>query len=51
MMAGLFLIFALAIIAILWQRRSIAMGLIFVGILLCLLMLWIHATDILQINL
>lgn len=50
-MAGLFIILALAILAILWQKRSLAIGLIVAGILLCLLMLWVHATDVLQINL
>lgn len=51
MMAALFLVFALAIAAILWQQRILAMALIVAGIILCLLMFCHHATDILKINL
>ncbi len=49
-MAGLFLIFALGIAAIFWQKRILAMTLGFAGLTLGLLMFWHHATDLLQIN-
>jgi hypothetical protein len=50
MMAGLFLLYAIVLGLIAARKRSWAMGLIGLNILLCLAMLWQHATDTLQIN-
>lgn len=50
MMAGLFLIFSLAITSIFWNKRGLAIGLMWTGLGLSLLMFWHHATDILKIN-
>lgn len=51
MMAALFLLFNLSMISIYFNRRLWAMWLIVIGILLSFLMLWHHATSVLQINL
>lgn len=51
MMAGLFLIFTLALIAVSMQKRNWAISLLIAGMILTMVMLWYHATDILQINL
>ena len=51
MMAGLFLILALAILLIYWRQRKLALLVILIGIILGLVMLWQHATDVLKINL
>lgn len=50
MMAGLFLIFSLAIAAIFWKKRELALGLLVAGLVLCVLMFWHHVTDVLKIN-
>lgn len=50
MMAGLFLIFALELLAIYYTRRAIAIALLLAGLALTLLMFAHHATDILKIN-
>lgn len=50
MMAGLFLIFTLAILAIILRKRQLAVSIVVIGIILTLSMFWFHATDILQIN-
>lgn len=49
-MAGLYLIFTLAMASILFRQRKLAMGIALIGIVLCLLMFWHHATDFLKIN-
>lgn len=51
MMAGLFLIYALAIISILAKQRNLAMVLIVIGIILSILMFWHHVTDTINIRL
>lgn len=50
MMAGLFLVFALAIAAVLARQRLAALALVFIGLVLSLVMFWQHAKDIVQIN-
>lgn len=50
-MAGLFAVFALAILSVIVNQRIAALVITLVGILLCLGMFWTHATDILRINL
>lgn len=51
MMAGIFLVFSLAMTAIALRLRFLAIGLLCLGLLLTLAMFWHHATDTLQIRL
>ncbi len=51
MMAALFVVFTLAMISIFFQKRKVAISLTLVGLILCLVMLWHHATNYLHINL
>lgn len=51
MMAGIFLVFTLAFLAIYGQKRLLAMSIIVIGLLFCLMMFWHHVTNILNINL
>ncbi len=51
MMAGLFLIYTLAIIAILAKQRIPGMALILIGIILSAVMFWYHVTDSINIRL
>lgn len=51
MMAGLFAIFSLAMACIFLRQRTAAVMLLFIGLALCLVMFWHHATDIIKINL
>ncbi len=50
-MAGIFAVFALSICAVFGNQRALALSLLAIGLVLSLLMLWYHATDMLQINL
>jgi hypothetical protein len=50
MMAGIFLIFAIAILLIYYRQRELAMTFVFLGIIFTLLVFFHHATDILKIN-
>lgn len=49
-MAGIFLVFLLAIIFCLFNKRLLAMSTLALGLCLTLLMFWYHATDVLKIN-
>lgn len=49
-MAGLFAVLSLAMAAVLFKQRVLAIVIVSIGILLSLLMFWHHATDILKIN-
>jgi hypothetical protein len=51
MMAGLFLVFLICMILIYKQQRNAAFGLVIINLILCLLMLLHHATDVLKIRL
>ncbi len=51
MMAGLFAVFAIAMILIFLRQRTTAIIVALIGLALCLLMFWHHVTDILKINL
>lgn len=51
MMAGLFVIYTWAVIAILAKQRIMAMSLILIGIILSAVMLWYHVTDTINIRL
>lgn len=51
MMASIFLIFVFAQIAIFFRYRTMAITLVFLGLLATLAMFWHHATDMLKINL
>ncbi len=51
MMAGIFLVFVFALLAIYWKKREIAISLILLALGLVLIMFWHHATNILNINL
>lgn len=50
MMAGIFLIFTLAMLFIFYRQRELAIALIFLGIIFTLLVFFHHATDALKIN-
>jgi hypothetical protein len=50
MMAGLFLIFTLAMISIYAKKRELAISILVLALLLSLMMFYYHATDILEIN-
>lgn len=50
MMAGLYALFSLAMVAIFCNQRKAAIGVVTVGLLLGLAMLWHHATSVLEIN-
>lgn len=50
MMAGLFAIYSLALALIIAGNRIYGIYLIVISLILSILMLWHHATDILKIN-
>lgn len=51
MMAGLFLVFLICMILIYKEQRNIAFGLVIINLILCLLVLLHHSTDIVKIRL
>jgi hypothetical protein len=51
MMAGLFLIFLISLLFLLFHQRRTAFGLAMINLLFCLLMLLHHATDVLKAHL
>lgn len=50
MMAVLFLVFALAMVAVIYNNRKASITLIVMALLFSLVMFWHHATSILEIN-
>lgn len=50
-MAGLFLVFTIAIVLLGLGLRKAALILAFINLLLCLAMFWHHITDVLNISL
>ena len=50
MMAGLFLVMAVALAFIYFGMRKVGMSVLIVGMALACLMLWHHMTDVLRIN-
>jgi hypothetical protein len=50
MMAGLYLIFTFAILFIYNRQKSLGVSFMMLGLLLTLLMFWVHATSVLKIN-
>lgn len=50
-MSEIFLLFLLAMVAIFFRKRALALVLGICGIILTLLVFWHHATNILNINL
>lgn len=51
MMAAIFLVFAIALILMIYQKRRWGIVTLVLGLLLSLLMFWHHASDYLKINL
>ncbi len=51
MMAGLFGIYLLSLLLILWKQRTLAFIVIAINVVLSLLMLLHHATDVVNIRL
>ncbi len=51
MMAGLFAIYLICLLLILWGKRNTAFTLIVINLVLCLLMLLYQSTDVLKIQL
>lgn len=51
MMAGIFLMMGLSMLAALAEKRALSLGLLVLGLIFMLLMFWHHLTTPLQINL
>gem|GEM_PF-6015300 len=51
MMAGLFFIYSICLLLILLRKRYLVFGLVLINLVLCLLMLLHHGTDVLKIRL
>lgn len=51
MMAGIFLVFVGAILAVYWRQRTLAISLILLALGLTLLVFWHHVTTTININL
>lgn len=50
-MVGLFLIFLISLILIVWNKRNLVFGLVILNLILGLLMLLHHSTDVINIRL
>jgi hypothetical protein len=50
MMAAIFIVMSGAIASVFFNKRNLSITLLILGIVLCWIMLWAHATDTLKIN-
>lgn len=50
MMAGLFLIFSIALLVLIYGKRNLTIAFWALALLLSIFMFWHHATDTLKIN-